>query len=160
MVGDAGVIRARWCWSRARRPTTASAGSIDIGKFSGLAGPWARASEYRLRTGRDGTRVGPVVLAARPATRPTSSMRRPVQAAAVAQAGDKVRDPLDQRLRRPTRRWPSTLPALEGDLHLTLLKVFSSLLSPVALRRGQKRLRGRGRGGATRVDSPSPNLSP
>ena len=64
MVGDAGVIqsevvlvsrkaandRKRWVY-------------LDIGKFSGLAETMDESIKYRLRTGRDGTRVGPVVLA-------------------------------------------------------------------------------------------------
>ena len=64
MVGDAGVIqsevvlvsrkaaneRKRWVY-------------LDIGKFSGLAETMGESIKYRLRTGRDGTRVGPVVLA-------------------------------------------------------------------------------------------------
>ena len=64
MVGDAGVIqsevvlvsrkaandRKRWVY-------------LDIGKFSGLAETMGESIKYRLRTGHDGTRVGPVVLA-------------------------------------------------------------------------------------------------
>ena len=64
MVGDAGVIqsevvlvsrkaandRKRWVY-------------LDIGKFSGLAETMDESIKYRLRTPRDGTRVGPVVLA-------------------------------------------------------------------------------------------------
>jgi ornithine decarboxylase len=64
MVGDAGVIqsevvlvsrkaandRKRWVY-------------LDIGKFSGLAETMGESIKYRLRTSRDGTRVGPVVLA-------------------------------------------------------------------------------------------------
>jgi ornithine decarboxylase len=64
MVGDAGVIqsevvlvsrkaaneRKRWVY-------------LDIGKFSGLAETMGESIKYRLRTARDGTRVGPVVLA-------------------------------------------------------------------------------------------------
>jgi ornithine decarboxylase len=64
MVGDAGVIqsevvlvsrkaaneRKRWVY-------------LDIGKFSGLAETMDESIKYRLRTSRDGTRVGPVVLA-------------------------------------------------------------------------------------------------
>jgi ornithine decarboxylase len=64
MVGDAGVIqsevvlvsrkaandRKRWVY-------------LDIGKFSGLAETMDESIKYRLRTARDGTRVGPVVLA-------------------------------------------------------------------------------------------------
>jgi ornithine decarboxylase len=36
---------------------------LDIGKFSGLAETMDESIKYRLRTSRDGTRVGPVVLA-------------------------------------------------------------------------------------------------
>jgi len=64
MVGDAGVIqsevvlvsrkaandRKRWVY-------------LDIGKFSGLAETMDESIKYRLRTSRDGTRSGPVVLA-------------------------------------------------------------------------------------------------
>jgi ornithine decarboxylase len=64
MVGDAGVVqsevvlvsrkaandRKRWVY-------------LDIGKFSGLAETMGESIKYRLRTARDGTRVGPVVLA-------------------------------------------------------------------------------------------------
>ena len=64
MVADAGVIqsevvlisrksandRKRWVY-------------LDVGKFSGLAETMDESIKYRLRTGRDGTRVGPVVLA-------------------------------------------------------------------------------------------------
>src|SRR5947208_16070347 len=35
----------------------------DIGKFSGPAETMGESIKYRLRTGRDGTRAGPVVLA-------------------------------------------------------------------------------------------------
>jgi ornithine decarboxylase len=64
MVADAGVLqsevvlisrksandRKRWVY-------------LDVGKFSGLAETMDESIKYRLRTGRDGTRVGPVVLA-------------------------------------------------------------------------------------------------
>ena len=64
MVGDAGVIqsevvlvsrksandRKRWVY-------------LDVGKFGGLAETMDESIKYRLRTPRDGTRVGPVVLA-------------------------------------------------------------------------------------------------
>ena len=64
MVGNAGVIETevvliskksdddenRWVY-------------LDIGKFSGLAETMDESIKYRLRTSRDGTRVGPVVLA-------------------------------------------------------------------------------------------------
>ena len=36
---------------------------LDIGKFSGLAETMGESIKYRLRTPRDGTRAGPVVLA-------------------------------------------------------------------------------------------------
>jgi ornithine decarboxylase len=78
MVGDAGVIqsevvlvsrkaandRKRWVY-------------LDIGKFSGLAETMDESIKYRLRTARDGTRVGRSCWPARPAIRPTSSTRRP-----------------------------------------------------------------------------------
>ena len=122
MVGDAGVIqsevvlvsrkaandRKRWVY-------------LDIGKFRGLAETMGESIKYRLRTGRDGTRVGPGG-AGRPDLRQRRHPLREdrVQAAAVAEARRQGRDPLDRRLHDDLLVGRlQRLRAAQGDLHLS-----------------------------------------
>ena len=64
MVGNAGVIEAEVVLvSKKSEQENVRWVYLDIGKFSGLAETMGESIKYRLRTSRDGTRVGPVVLA-------------------------------------------------------------------------------------------------
>jgi ornithine decarboxylase len=64
MVGDAGVIQSEVVLvSRKAASDRKRWVYLDIGKFSGLAETMDESIKYRLRTSRDGTRAGPVVLA-------------------------------------------------------------------------------------------------
>lgn len=64
LVADAGVLRSEVVLVSRRSPhDTERWVYIDCGKFHGLAETMDEAIRFRLRTGRDGDRTGPVVLA-------------------------------------------------------------------------------------------------
>ena len=77
MVGDAGVIQSEVVLvSRKAANDRKRWGYLDIGKFSGLAETMGESIKYRLRTARDGTRVGPRMLIAGPYLESLNNIQR------------------------------------------------------------------------------------
>ncbi len=93
MVGNAGVIERKSCWSRRRAiDDDVRWVYLDIGKFGGLAETMDESIRYPIRTPRDGDDAGALACwPARPAIRRTCcTRRRRVTCPVRLEIGDKV----------------------------------------------------------------------